>query len=90
MFFTTTQSLLGHDTSENLYEYDFDPPAGEPKVVRVSAGDGSVSEPVAEVQSVSNVSEDGSHVYFTAKGVLTTAANGVGERAQSGGENFYV
>jgi hypothetical protein len=90
VFFTTTQPLLGHDTSENLYEYDFDPPAGQPKVVRVSAGDGSVSEPAAEVQSVANVSEDGSHIYFVAKGVLTTAANSLGEHAQPGGENFYV
>ena len=71
MFFTTTQALLGHDTSENLYEYDFDALAGEPKVVRVSGGDGSVSEPTAEVSGVADVSEDGSHVYFTARGVLT-------------------
>ncbi len=90
VFFTTTQPLLGGDTSENLYEYDFDPPAGQPKVVRVSAGDGSVSEPTAEVQSVANVSEDGSHVYFVAKGVLTTAANSMGEHAQPDGENLYV
>ena len=90
VFFTTTQSLLGHDVSENLYEYDFAPPAGEPRVVRVSGGDGSVSEPVAEVQRVLNVSGDGSRVYFVAGGVLTTAANGLGERAQAGGENVYV
>ena len=90
VFFTTTQPLLGHDASENLYEYDFDPPAGQPKVVRVSAGDGSVSEPTAEVQGVMNISQDGSHVYFFAKGVLTTAGNAVGEHAQPGGENFYV
>ncbi len=90
VFFTTTQPLLGHGTSENLYLYDFDPQAGQPKVVRVSGGDGSVSEPTAEVQSVTDVSEDGSHVYFIAKGVLTTAANSAGERAQAGGENFYV
>ncbi len=90
VFFTTMQPLLGKDTSENLYEYDFDPPAGQPKVVRVSAGDRSVSEPVAEVQSVTDVSDDGSHVYFIAKGILTTMANSVGERAQPGGENFYI
>ena len=89
VFFTTTQSLLGHDTSGNLYEYDFSAPAGR-RVVRVSAGDGSVSEPVAEVQSVPYVSEDGSHVYFYAKGVLTSGANSTGEHALAGGENLYV
>jgi hypothetical protein len=90
VFFTTTQQLLGHDTSVNLYEYDFDPPAGQPRVVRVSGGGGSVSEPTAEVQGVTNVSQDGSHVYFIAKGVLTTVVNSAGERAQPGGENLYV
>ncbi len=90
VFFTTAQPLLGHDASDNLYEYDFAPPAGQPKVVRVSAGDGSVSEPAAEVQSVPYVSEDGSHVYFYAKGVLTTGTNSLGEHAQPGGENLYV
>ncbi len=98
--FTTTQALLGSDTSENLYEYDFDPPAGEPKVARVSGGDGSVTDPVAEVQPAQPyfddssprvfLSEDGSHAYFIARGVLTTAPNGMGERAQSGGENLYM
>jgi hypothetical protein len=90
VFFTTTQPLLGFDTSENLYMYDFDPPAGQPKVVRVSGGDGSVAEPTAEVQGVTRISEDGSHVYFVAHGVLTTAANGEGGRAQAGAENLYV
>ncbi len=89
VFFTTKQSLLGHDTSGNLYEYDFDAPAGQ-RVVRVSGGDGSVSEPVAEVQGVPYVSEDGSHVYFYAKGVLTSGANSTGEHALAGGENLYV
>jgi hypothetical protein len=90
VFFTTTQPLLGADTSENLYEYDLDAPAGQPKVVRVSGGDGSVSGPTAEVQGVSNISEDGSHVYFVAKGVLINVANSAGEHALPGGENLYV
>ncbi len=90
VFFTTTQPLLGRDMSGNLYEYDFDPPVGGARVVRVSGGDESVSEPTADVQGVTAISEDGSHVYFVAKGVLTTVANGAGEHAQSGAENFYV
>jgi hypothetical protein len=90
VFFTTTQSLLGSDTSNNLYEYDFAPPAGQPKVLRVSAGDGSVPVVAAEVVGVARISEDGSHVYFVAHGVLTTAANAEGEAAQAGADNMYV
>jgi hypothetical protein len=90
VFFTTTQSLLGADTSNNLYEYDFAPPAGQPKVVRVSAGDGSVPVAAAEVVGVVRISEDGSHVYFVAHGVLTTAVNAEGEAAQAGADNMYV
>jgi hypothetical protein len=89
VLFTTTQPLLGSDTSENLYEYDFAPPAGEPRVVQVSGGDGSGSGP-AEVKRVVNVSQDGSHVYFIAHGVLTTVPNGQNEVAQAGAENLYV
>src|ERR1019366_5821552 len=36
------------------------------------------------------VSEDGSHVYFVAHGVLTKTPNGQGESAQPGAENLYV
>jgi hypothetical protein len=90
VFFTTTQALLGSDASENLYEYDFASPAGQAKVVRVSGGDGSVSVPAAEVVGVSRISEDGSHVYFVAHGVLTSAVNGGGEGALGGADNLYV
>ncbi len=63
-FFMTTQPLLEHASSMNLYEYDFNAPKHE-RVSRVSTGSG---EP--EVQGVARVSEDGSHVYFVAKGQL--------------------
>ncbi len=89
VFFTTTQALLGRDTSRNIYEYDFDAPAGA-RVVRVSAGDATVSEPVANVQSVVAVSDDGSHVYFTATGVLTATPNSMGQLARGGASNLYL
>jgi hypothetical protein len=89
VFFTTSQPLLGHDTSRNIYEYDFDAPAGE-RIVRVSGGDSTVSEPEADVNGVSAVSEDGSHVYFIAGGVLTRNPNGLGQVAQPGAANMYV
>ncbi len=93
VFFTTTQPLLGSDTSTNVYEYDFDAPAGE-RVIRVSAGDATVSNPAAEVVQINGrtpmSSEDGSHVYFIANGVLTRTPNGEGETAVQGAEDLYV
>ncbi|MGH2854829.1 MAG: hypothetical protein ACRDLF_11645, partial [Solirubrobacteraceae bacterium] len=95
-FFATAQPLLGGDTSSNLYEYDFGAPAGE-RVVRVSGGDSTVSNPTAEVLVGDGsshlwvqVSEDGSHVYFLANGVLTRTPNGQGESAEAGAANLYV
>ncbi len=94
VFFTTTQPLLGGGTGENLYEYDFDAPAGE-RVVRVSAGDSTVSNPTPGLIRIplggSPVnSEDGSHVYFIAGGVLTKVPNIEGELAEPGANNLYV
>ncbi len=97
VFFTTTQPLLGSDTSENLYQYDFDAPVGE-RVVRATAGDATVSNPAPGlVESSGSLagetpmsSEDGSHVYFIAFGVLTTVPNGEGESAEAGAFNLYV
>jgi hypothetical protein len=68
----------------NLYEYDFNSPVGR-NLVLVSGGD-----PDPRVQGVVRVSEDGSHVYFVARGVLTHAANEFGAVAVSGADNLYV
>ncbi len=98
VFFTTTQPLLGGDTHENIYEYDFDAPAGE-RILRVSRGDSTVSNPTPGLVHRTGAgymtgspmnSEDGSHVYFIATGVLTTTANGEGESAEVGAGNLYV
>jgi hypothetical protein len=89
VFFLTEQPLLGGDRSMNLYEYDFDAPAGG-RIVRVSGGGGTISDPVAEVEGVVQSSEDGSHVYFVAHGVLTTTSNSQGQVAHRGANNLYV
>jgi hypothetical protein len=93
VFFTTEQELLPGAKGRNLYEYRFGPgvPAGE-RVTRISAPDSSVATPSSpEVTSrVVQVSEDGSHLYFVAHGVLSEAANSVGSRAQAGADNLYV
>ncbi len=72
----------------NLYEDDL---AGSgstltQKLIAVSSG-----TPNPEVQGVARISEDGSHIYFVAKGVLTGAAeNAYGERASAGADNLYA
>jgi hypothetical protein len=83
-FFLTEQELFAGDTGKNLYEYDLDNPAGQ-KIVRVSTGSNT-----PEVQGVARVSEDGSHIYFVARGVLSEGPNGEGGEPVPGGENLYV
>jgi DNA-binding beta-propeller fold protein YncE len=71
----------------NLYEYDFSNPAGH-NLMTVSTGDSSGRGP--RVQGVVALSQDGSHVYFVAKGVLTGSANDRDQVARDGENNLYV
>jgi hypothetical protein len=87
VFFKTTQPLLEGAVGENLYEYDFNAPAGH-KVIRVTAGEAPVSNPGLE--GVAQISEDGSHVYFAASTVLATNPNSQGQAAHAGANNLYV
>jgi hypothetical protein len=85
VFFTTEQELLPGQLKENLYEYDFNSGAGK-QVVLVSKG-----SPNPEVQGVARVSEDGSHVYFVAAGVLTGAnREGSSPSHEPGAHNLYL
>jgi len=107
VFFASTQQLLPGATEDsedpidsarigcfeteeaggcNLYEYDFDRPSGE-RLRLVSAG----GPHGGEVQGVIASSNDGSHVYFVAKGDLTgTEKNSAGKEAVQGKDNLYV
>jgi hypothetical protein len=89
--FETTQPLLG-GTGNNIYEYDSDPPAGQPKLIRVSGGDSTVSDPTVGLIAGTKplISQDGSHVYFLAEGVLTTVPNRQGEAAEANTINLYM
>lgn len=86
VFFSSTQKLLpeADEGTLNLYEYDFQAQGGE-NLALVSAGGAP-----AQVQGVARVSEDGSHVYFVAKGVLSATANSAGANAIAGAENLYL
>jgi hypothetical protein len=91
IFFTTEQRVLppngGSDSSTNLYEYDFNRKGN--KVVDLSP-DTSGS---AQVLGVVRSSADGKHVYFIAKGKLTSerpvSGETEGEEAKEGAENLY-
>ena len=95
-FFITKQPLVNGDeggtgTGMDLYEYDFNNPAGKNLVQLSAGGAGDLTlGSGAEVQGVVRISSDGSHIYFVAKGVLTTVPNGVGEVAQAGADNLYA
>ena len=87
-FFTDTQQLtddatqgagsaatggcINAGTGCNLYLYDFANPSGT-NLIDISAGDTSGSGP--QVQGVMATSDDGSHVYFVADGVLAPGAS---------------
>ncbi len=87
-FFLTSQALFPGQEGTNLYEYELETPTGgghlEGKMSLLSQGS---SNP--EVQGVVRVSEDGSHVYFVAKGVLT-GKNTEGLAPEQGADNLYV
>jgi hypothetical protein len=93
VFFTTTQQLTNGDTDSttDLYEYDFNASPGQ-NLIQLSAGGSSDPTPGsgAQVQGVSRISQDGSHVYFVAQGVLSTNTNGAGASARAGADNLYV
>ena len=101
VFFTSEQSGLvagePSDSTNNLYECRLPGDSGAPMtrmvpgvdpcpdLVRVSvSGVGG-----AEVQSVGAVSQDGSHVYFVAKGLLS-GENAEGNSPTAGQDNLYV
>jgi hypothetical protein len=87
-FFTSDQRLTDSASAGgNLYEYDADNPPGE-DLIDVSAGDTSGQGP--RVEGVMAISADGSHAYFVARGVLSSAVNGQGETARNGANNLYV
>jgi hypothetical protein len=92
VFFTTAQPLLkgDTDTTNDLYEYDFNPPPGQPQLVQVSGGAPSDTTPGAgaKVLGVLRNSPDGSHVYFVAQGVLTNEEI-EGRKAEAGKPNLY-
>jgi hypothetical protein len=100
VFFTTAQPLIAGDTdaSNNLYMATIGCPSSEPKcevarrevtaLAQVSH-DPNVGEG-AEVQDVVALAQDGSRVYFVARGALSTGVNVEGHSPVKGADNLYV
>lgn len=92
VFFLTSQPLVDDDTDEgiDLYAEDID----EGAVTRlVQSSRGGEDDPTpgsgAGLLGVARISEDGSHAYFVAQGVLT-GANREGKAPAVGEPNLYV
>jgi hypothetical protein len=97
VFFQTEQSLVNEDTdtTDDLYMADIGCPVGEEgcevanrevvSMAQVSHGD----EP-AEVQGVVATANDGSRVFFVARGVLSQGGNGNGAMPVKGADNLYM
>jgi hypothetical protein len=85
VFFTDERRLTENSTASggepDLYEYEFADESSAPgKLTDLSVD--SHSGEHAGVKGVLGTSEDGSYVYFAAKGVLAENENGGGEKAQ--------
>jgi DNA-binding beta-propeller fold protein YncE len=66
-------------------------PGSGANLYRYEVGTGDLSDLAGEVEGLTGISEDGSHVYFASKGVLSgSQANQFGETAQSGRPNLYL
>jgi hypothetical protein len=99
VFFLTSQPLLNGDeggtgTGQDLYQAEIEGEGRDARLARVVqvSHDPNTGQ-AAEVQGVTRVSEDGSHVYFVARGELATSSNGQAvpfSTAHEGAENLYV
>jgi hypothetical protein len=76
----------------DLYEYHVAPGASydQGTTTDLTAGHGAGEASAGVQESVSDVSEDGSYVYFVATGVLSSGKSATGEKAASGADNVYV
>lgn len=93
VFFLTAQPLLNgdEDTEVDVYGADLEGNGVNTRVGKiVQVSHNATAGQAAQVEGVARISEDGSHVYFVAKGVLTSTPNPSGAAAQGGADNFYV
>ena len=89
VFFTDTARLTAGSTAQpnqpDLYMCEITVEAGQPACALSDLSLDSNPGEAANVQGVSAIAADGSHVYFAANGALTSEANEHGEQAVPGG-----
>jgi hypothetical protein len=84
VFFSSGEALGGDPYADKeLYEFD----TQSRTVTPISVGERGVDGHVVGVTAIAN---DGSHVYFVAKGILARNADSQGQDATEGAPNFYV
>jgi hypothetical protein len=96
VFFTDTRRLTDDSSAdkggvvnleqEDLYEFN----VGSGRLTDLTVDHNPGDENGASVQGVLETSKDGSYVYFVARGVLSSEANGEGAEPVSGGDNLYA
>lgn len=85
VFFTSDEGLAGDpNIDREIYEYD----TQTQTLTAISGGSGDTVD--GDVVGVSAIANDGSHVYFVARGVLASNMSEDGEIALEGAPNFYV
>jgi hypothetical protein len=95
VFFTTSEELTNNantgseDQGNDLYAYNFTKPVGE-RLTDLTPDSEPTDPNGASVIRFIESSTDGSVVYFTATGVLSTEPNSQGETALGGASNLYV
>ncbi len=74
----------------DLYEYNAEKPTGQ-RLTDLTVDSNGSDSLGADVQGVAGVSQDGSYVYFVARGVLTGGEENAGhEKAAAGETNLYL
>lgn len=84
VFFSSDEALGGDPYADKeIYEFD----TSSRTVTPISTGEGSSDGRVLGITAIAN---DGSHVYFVAKGLLATNTNSEDQIATEGAPNLYV
>jgi Tol biopolymer transport system component len=95
VYFISSNQLVDGDTDETPDLYACDIPPGEPAPTGAFNSCESLTEVTdastnAEVEGAVSISEDGTHVYFVAHGVLAPNSGANGESAAAGANNLYL